>query len=346
MRISLVAGLLAAALMLTACSSGESGGINVGTPSGDGSLFIARIDGIVEMSLEDEATIVRVAPASASEFFLDVAVSPAGDRIAYTVQPPPRTVDGRYDAGSDLWIANRDGSDARMVFQHVQPSQLVRYPQWDGEDHLLAVIQEYREVEGLTQVDYTVQRIDIATGARERILDDALTYALSPDGRQIAYARLSPRIGEVFEVVDVPPGEPRTLVEPSQMLSPFNSPRYSPDGSRIAFASADQRLAPPTPGAPSPEGSTPPTGVRPMVARNAAPLPDGLPQDVWIVDASGGVPAHIAPLQEDFPALTWNGDGTHIYAIGAYGLYDIDMTNGNWTRIGDGAFHAGIAWAP
>ena len=337
---------LAAVLWLAAaCSDGESGGIDVGDPSGEGSLLMARPDGIVELPLDGGDAVVRIAPAGASEFYLDVAASPSGSRIAYAVQPPPRTVDGRYDAGSDVWIANRDGSDARVVFQHVQPSQLSRYPQWDGEEHLLAVIQEYRDEAGLTVVDYTVQRIEIATGDRERLLDDALTFTLSPDGESLAYARLSPTGGEVLEVASLSAGtEPRTLIGPEEQLSPFNSPRYSPDGSRIAFAAADQTLAPPLPGT---TPGTPSGWLAPASAgRNAAPPADGLPQDIWVIDAGGGEPAQLAPLQEDFPSLTWSGDGAHIYVLGAYGLYDVEVGNGNWTRIGEGAFHGSIAWAP
>ena len=54
----------------------------------------------------------------------------------------------------------------------------------------------------------------------------------------------------------------------------------------------------------------------------------------------------LAPLQEDYPSLAWNGDGTHIYVLGAYGLYDVNVENGNYTTIGEGAFHGSVDWAP
>ena len=77
-----------------------------------------------------------------------------------------------------------------------------------------------------------------------------------------------------------------------------------------------------------------------------APPVNGLPEDIWIIDASGGEPARLAPLQEDYPSLAWNGDGTHIYVLGAYGLYDVNVENGNYTTIGEGAFHGSVDWAP
>ena len=44
--------------------------------------------------------------------------------------------------------------------------------------------------------------------------------------------------------------------------------------------------------------------------------------------------------------VTWSGDGHHIYANGTKGLFDIDVATGAVHRIGDGTFHAQIAWAP
>ena len=73
---------------------------------------------------------------------------------------------------------------------------------------------------------------------------------------------------------------------------------------------------------------------------------DGPPQDVWLVDAAGGTPRRIADLKEDSPGLTWDGSGEHVYVLGGLGLYDVNVTNGAIVRVGDGAFHGQIAWAP
>ena len=41
-------------------------------------------------------------------------------------------------------------------------------------------------------------------------------------------------------------------------------------------------------------------------------------------------------LKEDLPALTWNGDGKHIYVTGSAGLYDVKLESGAVDRIGEG----------
>jgi hypothetical protein len=54
----------------------------------------------------------------------------------------------------------------------------------------------------------------------------------------------------------------------------------------------------------------------------------------------------VADLKEDVPALTWNGDGTHIYVLGSRALFDVNMENGAVDEIAPGAFHGQIDWAP
>ena len=61
---------------------------------------------------------------------------------------------------------------------------------------------------------------------------------------------------------------------------------------------------------------------------------------------AGGARVRVADLKEDLPALTWSGDGKHIYVLGAAGLYDVNVETGAVNRLGEGAFHGQIVWAP
>lgn len=304
------------------------------TDSRPGVLIFNKPDGIWEYDVAQGTQALLIAATGASSFVLDPAVSPDGTRLAYINQPPPKIDGNRYDAGSDLWLANRDGSEARLLWAHEWPNQLVRFPKWGPDGTLYAIAQEFVEADGITRITYVLQRFDPDTGQRETVLRDALEYAISPDGTTVAYARLT---GESFEMASLDGTSQRTLVAPSERLAPFNSPQYSPVGDRIAFASADQTQAPQF------QPGTPRGGIRPL-GRPAAPAPDGLPQDIWTVPAEGGRPVRVADLKEDLPALTWNGDGTKIYVLGVAGLYEVDVVNGATTRIADGTFHGRITW--
>jgi Tol biopolymer transport system component len=338
MKVRRVLALSAAVVCVAFGVSCGGGGGDGGGGSGTGVLVFNRADGIYELDLGTMELTPLLKPSEVNSFFLDPAVSPDGQRIAYIVQPPAQIVDGRYDAGSDLWVANRDGSAPRLVYEHEDLNALVRFPQWDGDTHVLAFVQEITFADGadsaaVSDVDYTVQRFDIATGSRGKLLDDAIAFALSPDGQRISYARFDPTVGEIFESVPVSGGAVEVLVAQDERLNPYNSPRYSPDGATIAFAAADQRQA-----APVPSGR--------LFAPFAGPSPNGFPQDIWLVDAGGGKPQLLADLKEDLPSLAWSDDGAHIFVLGANGVYDIDVGSGAVTRLGEGAFHAVVDWAP
>ena len=347
MRWVLAAGVLM--VLLAACGGNDDrpgGAVTPGVTSGQpgpGVLIVANLDALVEYDIEsgNQSTLLQ-SPATNS-FLLDPAVSPDGASIAYVQQPPPKVEEGKFDAGSDLWVMARDGSNPRLVFQHVQPNQLVRFPRFEGPESILAIVQEISTQDGITRVVYTLQRIEVATGERESVMEDVLAFDISSDGQRLVVARLLPQTGEALHASALDGGGSTELVGAEQLLAPFSYPRFSPDGKTVAFASADQ------------------TGARAAVqlvslvrgsggrfeptAAPAAVL-DGLPQDIWTVDATGGQAVRVADLKEDLPALTWDGAGEHLYVIGVAGLYDVDLRSGAVARLGEGAFHAQLAWSP
>jgi Tol biopolymer transport system component len=275
-----------------------------------------------------------VEPAEPNSYVLDPALSPSASQIAYVMQPPPKVVDGTYDAGSDIWVADRDGSNAHRIFQHEEPNQLVRYPRWLDDQTLYAIIQVIESSEGITQAAYTLQRIDLVSGQRRIVLEDVVAFDISPEGSRITYARLEPASGETLHAVDIDgEGNGVELVPLTEELAPFNSPQFSPDGERIAFAAADQNMPLPT-------------GQRLVSSEPVSLTLDGLPQDIWLIDAAGSAPQLAAELKEDIPALTWGGDGEYIYVLGVNALYEINLGNGAVSRIGEGVFHGQLTWVP
>lgn len=321
-----------------ACSSDGGGSGSEGVAaSGEGLLIVATSEGIYEQPPGDGERSPIIRPEQRSTFVLDPAVSPGGDRLAYIEQPPPRLVDGMYDAGTNLMIADRDGANAPALYTHEQPNQLVRFPRWFDGNTVFAIVQEITTDGGVSRVVYTLQRFDVTTGERQLVLQDVLQFDISPDGRRIVYAKLAPATGETLEIVDIDGrSNSRTLVPVDEMIAPFNTPRFSPDGTRIAFAGADQTQAPPLGRRMS--GSVP-------VSLKATAI-DGLPQDIWMVDREGGRPQLVAELKEDLPSLTWDGTGERIFVLGVQAIHEVDVETGGVRQLGPGVFHGQITWAP
>lgn len=326
--------MAAAACGGSSAAPSKTGGAKAteGPAAGTGSLILTRPEGLAEFNLKSHDEKLLIRQPTQDTFLLDPAVSPDGAQIAYIAQPPPKVQGTVYDAGSDIWVANRDGSGARLVLAHQDPNQLIRFPEWLDATHLLAVVQEPTQVQGTTSVMYVLEKVEIATGQRVRMIDNVLAYGLSPDRTQLTYTELGVDTGEVLKTAALDGSNAKTIVGPEQNLLPFNSPRYSPDGSTIAFTSADQT------------GAT--AGFRYVSARPLSVSPDGLPEDVWTVPTSGGLARRVADLKEDLPAVTWGADGSHLYVLGAMGLSDVSLTSGAVSRIADGSFHGEIAWTP
>lgn len=349
------------AVLATACGSGNDGASTststAGRPitkAGEGALLITDLNSLTERDLKSGAVKTLLQLEAANAFLLDPAVSPDGARIAFIQQPPPKVQDGRFDAGSDLWVMNRDGSGARLLFAHAQPNQLIRFPRWETNTSVLAIVQEISSENAITRVVYTLQRIDAATGERQRVMDDVLAFDISPDGQRLVFARLLPQAGEALISSGVSGDDEVGVVGADQSLAPFGHPRFSPDGQMVAFASADQTEARAV------------TGIRTgspvqlvSLERDAggrfwpvsdteitATLLDGLPQDIWTVESEGGRAVRVADIKEDLPALTWDGSGERIYVMGVEGLYEVNLKTGAVATIAGGAFHAQLTWAP
>ena len=113
--------------IMAAKSNGASPTVELAAP-GSGSLVIASFGTITDRQIGSGAETVLYDTGLANSFVLDPAVSPDGSTIAFINMPPAEIINGRFDAGSNLWVMDRDGSNPRLVWEHIDPNQLVRFP--------------------------------------------------------------------------------------------------------------------------------------------------------------------------------------------------------------------------
>jgi len=147
--------------------------------------------------------------------------------------------------------------------------------QWEDEDHRMS---------HLWKLDLETRALSPLTEGRELTVDD---FAVSPDGRRIAFAARpfpdpSAALHSDIYVVDVAGRLVQRIVD---WPGTDSSPRWSPEGDRIAFVSAG--------------------GVETYYGND----------EVAIVGASGGKPAIVtAEFDEDAGLLAWRGDGIYFAA--------------------------------
>lgn len=212
---------------------------------------------------ESDAVAERVFPGRAG---FDAAVSPPGDRIAFRVYA---------DEGSQIWVADLDGSDSLMVAG--EPGWNLESPSW-SPDGLRIVFHGWSPAEPVTRiwvVDADGTDLVPLTSSDQ---DGGSNQwpAWSPErvgGDRIAYTRVADGRAHLWTMR--PDGTGKTQITTGNVAD--MKPAWSPDGERIAF----ERYGDTTGGG----------------------------GDIWLVHASGASPQRLTnlPLGQFDPA--WSPDG-------------------------------------
>jgi Tol biopolymer transport system component len=303
---------MALLLLLVLLGFSCSGGGQVEAPR----FLIADGETLVEQAGGERNVIIRLPPGSE---LLDPAVSPDGRLLAFAVQQPAASrPGGGIDYGSDIYIANRDGTDQRLVIEHAALAEFLREPVWlpDGGGLLFTV----RGQDALGNRRVGIERYDLASGERRLVFQDASKVDVGTDGSTVVYVHEDPLTQQEQLVVDGIESRTRRPLLPRQpSVALLTSPVLSPDGRQVAFAAAD---GPPRAN----------LGARTFAAAAAHPTL----QDVWLINVDGTDLRRLAEIVESQPTLAWSTDGASLYVLGVGGFWRIDPVSGAIESIGEG----------
>lgn len=274
-------------------------------------LFLLDSGSVFEL-VGEERRLVAGRPESG--FIYDIAVSPDTRRVALAIHGEPRQTETGYDFGIDLYVTQDDGS-LKPLAVHEHTGEVMTRPVWlpDGEALLFSALG--RNERG--GADIRIERVQIATGERNRLIENAMEPALAPDGRTLAYVKFDEHTGfERLMLHDLETGESSPLLAGQLMYNVANL-AWSPDGERIAFAAADP----------------------PVVTAAAFGAAGGLlhPElrDIWLINADGSGLTRLLELADSTLSLAWAGDSRHLYAVGDTGFWRVDTGDGRFQRLGN-----------
>jgi Tol biopolymer transport system component len=158
------------------------------------------------------------------------AWSPDGARLAYVAEVNGfRQILLRTVAGGAERQLSRDSRD------HIQLA-------WSPDGQRLAFVQsrtsggklEPTDINGWYQENSEIWSLELANGRETKLIDDAFNPAYSPDGRRIAFDAPWAGARRIW-IADAGGRNPRQVTSDSSEAVVHTTPRWSPDGTRLAF---------------------------------------------------------------------------------------------------------------
>ncbi|HLF70966.1 MAG TPA: hypothetical protein VI759_02285 [Dehalococcoidia bacterium] len=243
-------------------------------------------------------------------YLMEPALSHDGKQLAYALQLP-LGAQGSSGIGIDLFVSRRDGKDRKLVAQHKLTAEALRDPVWLPDDS--GLIFEVRS-RTASKSDNRIEQVDLRTGTRTRLIENATHPALSPDGKTLAYVEVSPNETETLMAYDMTTKATRPLGDTSQ-LKEFVSLEWSPDGEWLAFIAADKDSL-----------TVAPAGERGTVFVEYEVHGDA--QDLWAVHRDGGGLRRVNEIANNTPGVCWSPDGTKLYVVDPVKFWLVDFGTG------------------
>ncbi len=292
---------LTAALILGAASGCGGGGDDQ-----DGVaalLLLGDTRGIIEVDVEADTDRVLVAAPTTTTSLRDPAVSPDATKIVFTSTAAVRVAGGARETNADLWVANRDGSNARLLVAHAAPNTGFAAPLWVDDATVLAVSHSLADANVMANYPPRLMRVDATAGTAVEAVAGVRAFGLAPDGTHTVTVAADEKS---LSVQDLASGADRLSIVAAGQFLYVVSPRYAPDGGTIAFVAFDAADYPPTD-------------------------PDEEPvASLWRISPTGDGLTRVASFEsDDRSSLAWSADGATVYVLTSHAVLQVDVASGN-----------------
>ena len=318
--------------MLAACAG--KGGPPTAAKAGTcatATFVLANPSGLVclDETAKPIGRVLELPPQSAPSF---PALDPSGTQLVFAITKLP---DPKTGFGTDIETVNLDGTGHRVLVAHESENVFYDSPHYDATGTFLyfhrnaAVLKDGKYVGN----DSTIERLNVRTNERVRLLKDAADPTLSADGKTIAFVHLTDGQADGLWTADGDGRDPQPLIRDTFYY--LQTPRFSPVGDLLVFCGAGHNGAPVMPGG----GARRAPGKTPHVAHL------GIPSELFSVKRDGTGLRSLSQSGDDtVPA--WSRDGSRIAYISTGAFFVLTVKDGAVRTLASGQdfFFGDIAW--
>lgn len=325
--------MLVGAIVLVACSGGGTvpQAADAGGVCEKATFVLANPAGLVclDETAKPLGRMIELPPQSAPSF---PSLDPSGRQIVFAITKAP---DPKTGFGTDIEAVNIDGTGHRVVIAHEAENVFYDSPRYDATGTFLYVHRNAAVVKDGKYVgnDSTVERLNVRTNERVRLLKDAADPTVSADGKTIVFIHLTNGQSDGLWTADSDGGNPQPLIRDTFFF--LQTPRFSPVGDDLVFCGAGHNASPVIPGG--------------GAARAPGPMPHlahlGIPSELFSVKRDGTGLRSLAQSGDDtVPA--WSKDGSRIAYISTGAFFVLTLKDRTVRTLASGQdfFFGDLAW--
>jgi hypothetical protein len=315
-------------LVLSACGGGGGSGASPSVEPGIGtkaSFILANPGGLAALDDTGRAIgkLVNLPDQSAPS---TPVLHPSRTAIAFALTQQP---DAKRGFGSDIYTVNLDGTNLKPIVLHEDNNVFYASPRFDASGNILYV---HRRAALIVNGSYagnedSIERIDLRTGGRTRILKDGADPTISPDGATLVYVHLKDSQIDALWRADIDGSNARPLLKTKDAFWYLQAPRFQPTGCAIVFSAAGHTVG----GIPGTSGG------------RLAHL--SIPSELFLVPCDGTSVKSVGQTGDDVvPA--WSPEGGRIAYVGSGGFFVLDVASQSTRTIAQGQdfFFGDLVW--
>lgn len=185
-----------------------------------------------------------------------------------------------------------------------------------------------------------IERLPVEGGDAQKVIQDARSAVLSPDGKRLAFIRFDfERFSTALWLADANGQNAKPLLA-DDVFSIIAAPHFSPDGKWILFVAS----GPPTRQLPGALLSPKPCEPALLCLFAQTAHANGLPWDLWLVSVEGDRFRQLTNIGADSPWPAWSRDGKQIAFFDTSGIYLLDVAPRVISKLSPNGGHGVFDW--